>query len=62
MITLSELTPNAQIKIQCGTIFVIEKVENNVVYSHLLNGKIGNYQTEINDAIEFFNEEKSIKL
>lgn len=62
MITAEQLKPNILVKLQNGTTFLIESVTSDTVISSLENGTKGNYKTELNDAIAFFNENKAIIL
>ena len=59
MITVKDLKPGTKVQLSNGTTFVIEEVNSQVVVSSLLNGSKGNYRTETNDAILFFNEENA---
>ena len=60
--TIQDLKPGSRIQLQNGTIFIIESVNENEVVSSLDGGSKGNYRTEINDAVLFFNEENAIIL
>jgi hypothetical protein len=62
-IKINDIKENAQIQLESGTIFVIENIKDynglTIVTSHIKDGSKGNYQDEINDAVNFFNEENS---
>jgi len=66
MITLSDIQPDAKIQLQCGIIFTIDLIEHigsrSFAVSTMNNGTKGGYRTELNDAVLFFNENKSILL
>ena len=58
----TDIKPGIEVKLQNGTIFIIESIENGFVRSSLKGGSKNNYRTELNDAVDFFNEEKAIIL
>ena len=60
--TIQDLKPGSRVQLQNGTIFIIESVNENEVISSLDGGSKGNYRTEANDAVLFFNEENAIIL
>ena len=60
--TVQDLKPGSRVQLQNGTIFIIESVNENEVISSLDGGSRGNYRTETNDAVLFFNEENAIIL
>jgi len=57
-----DLKEGQRIKLGNGTIFIIEEIKNGTVISTMEGGIKRNYSTEINDAVDFFNEEKAIIL
>ena len=59
---IQDLKPGIKVQLKNGTIFIIESVTDSVVVSSLEEGTKGNYRTEINDAVLFFNEQKAIIL
>ena len=60
--TIQDLKPGSRVQLQNGTIFIIESVNENEIVSSLESGSKGNYRTETNDAVLFFNEENAIIL
>ena len=60
--TFQDLKPGSRVQLQNGTIFIIESVNENEIVSSLDGGSKGNYRTETNDAVLFFNEENAIIL
>jgi hypothetical protein len=61
-ISANDIKPGSKFKLLTGTIFVIEKVENGEVTSHIEGGGKGNYRNLIDDAVSFFNDEKAKKV
>ena len=66
MITISDIKPNAEFKIKSGTVFIIHEVtvepKYTLVTSHTATLRKGYYRNEIQDLVNFFNEEKAVKL
>lgn len=60
--TIQDLTPVSRVQLQNGTVFILESVDSNEIISSLEGGSKGNYRTETNDAILFFNEENAVIL
>jgi len=63
-ITQKDIVKGANIKLKNGTIFIIESIETikdkKYIVSTMLGGSKNNYRTELNDAVNFFNEEHSV--
>jgi hypothetical protein len=64
MIHITDIKPDIRIQLQCGIVFTINDFEpykdTKLVNSIDTNGS--KYRTELNDAVLFFNENKSILL
>ena len=60
--TAQDLKSGIKVQLKNGTIFIIESVNEVEVVSSLQGGSKGNYITELNDAVLFFNEEEAIIL
>ena len=60
--TTQDLKAGIKVQLKNGTIFIIESVNEVEVISSLEGGTKGNYRTEINDAVLFFNDEEAIIL
>jgi hypothetical protein len=66
MIHITDIKPDARIQLQCGIVMLIDAMEHigsrTFVLSTMNNGTKGGYRTELNDAVLFFNENKSVLL
>jgi len=66
MIHITDIKPDTRIQLQCGIVFTIDLIEHignrSFAVSTMNNGTKGGYRTELNDAVLFFNENKSILL
>ncbi len=67
MILSTDIQPDAKFRLPCGTVFIIEKVQpygcfDMAVTSHTEGGKYSAYRNELQDAVDFFNENNAIKL
>ena len=60
--TIKDLKSGIKVQLKSGTTFLIEEVNETTVISSIVGGAKGNYKTEINDAVLFFNEEEAIIL
>jgi hypothetical protein len=64
MITAQQMTVGSKFKTESGIIWIIDSKVNDprfgiLVRTSIEDGKKGNYQTEINDAVAFLNEQKA---
>ena len=66
MIHITDIKPDTRIQLQCGIVFTIDLIEHienrSFAVSTMNNSTKGGYRTELNDAVLFFNENKSILL
>jgi len=66
MIKITDITKGTQIQLSNKNVFMIEEMrlfkDFNLVVSTLNNGSKGNYVTELNEALEFFNDNDAIVL
>jgi len=69
-IKLSDVVEGAKFKNKDGIVFIVDKVTKDEIFkpsgisvsSSLEDGKKGNYRNELNDFVEFLNEQESIKI
>ncbi len=64
MIKVTDIKQGISVQLSDGNVFYIDSIEEckgmQLVNSSLNGGAKGNYRTELNDAVLFFNENESV--
>lgn len=58
----SDIKEGAKFRTQSGTVWIIDSIEGDIVYTSMEHGSKGNYRDTLSDALAFLNEYEAKKI